>query len=343
MDRVLVVGGGLAAAVVESACTRRGFKAVVRAGQAPSASRVAAGMFNPVSFQRVLPVWRAAEHLAALEQVYGAFEARLGRAFVHQVPVLKVFASAEYARVWAERIEQQHAVAEWIAPMAWRDVPEGVRAQHGAGWVPGAGWVDVAQLLDDWSERVREEGRWEEGAWGHADGVPSGFAAVVDCRGVGAREDLAAYGLDLRPNHGEVLTVAGSELPQEVCVNAVSWLLPIGEGRGRLGSTYRWDVQDCRIHADTASMLVERVGDVLEATRRVLVERHVAGVRPTSPDRRPWVGEVQPGIWVCNGLGTRGVLVAPWTAERLLDAMTGQDAELPEEIDVRRFRTFKAN
>jgi glycine/D-amino acid oxidase-like deaminating enzyme len=90
-------------------------------------------------------------------------------------------------------------------------------------------------------------------------------------------------------------------------------------------------------------MLLERVGDVLEATRRVLVERHEAGVRPTSPDRRPWVGEVQPGIWVCNGLGTRGVLVAPWTVERLLDAMTGRDAELPEEIDVRRFRTFKAN
>jgi hypothetical protein len=37
------------------------------------------------------------------------------------------------------------------------------------------------------------------------------------------------------------------------------------------------------------------------------------------------------------------VLVAPWTVERLLDAMTGRDAELPEEIDVRRFRTFKAN
>jgi glycine/D-amino acid oxidase-like deaminating enzyme len=65
MARVLVVGGGLAAALVEAECARRGHEVGVRAGLASAASQVAAGMFNPVSFQRVLPVWRAEEHLAA--------------------------------------------------------------------------------------------------------------------------------------------------------------------------------------------------------------------------------------------------------------------------------------
>ena len=343
MGRVLVVGGGLAAALVELECMRRGREVVVRAGEAPAASRVAAGMYNPVSFQRVLPVWRAAEHMATARDVYRAMEQRFGTALMHSVPVLKVFGSDEYARVWAERMEQHHPVAAWIAPSAWRALPAGVRAPNGGGWVPDAGWVEVPTLLDRWVAMLQREGRWEPGTWGHRDGVPPGYAAVVDCRGVGAREDLAKMGLDLRPNHGEVLTLRGSNLPGDACVNAVSWLLPLGGERFRLGSTYRWEVCDARTHPETPTVLVERVGEVLPPLREASLEQHEAGVRPTSPDRRPWIGQVRPGIWVCNGLGTRGVLVGPWAAARLADALTGLEETLPEEVDVHRFRTFKPN
>jgi len=300
-------------------------------------------MFNPVSFQRVLPVWRAEEHAAAARDMYAALERRLGCTFVHEVPVLKVFGSVEYARLWAARIAEGHAVAAWIAPQGWRAVPAEVHAPHGAGWVPAAGWVDVPRLLERWKALLEAEGRWEAGSWAHGEGVPEGFAAVVDCRGVGAREDLARLGLDLRPNHGEVLTLHGPGLPQEVCVNVVRWLLPVGDGRFRVGSTYRWDVLDGRTHPETAGVLVERVAEVVDRVRGGTLERHEAGVRPTSPDRRPWVGEVRPGVWVCNGLGTRGVLVGPWTAARLVEGLTRSGAPLPEEVDVRRFRTFKPN
>ena len=343
MARVLVVGGGLAAALVESECTRRGIEAVVWAGQAPSASQVAAGMFNPVSFQRVLPVWRAEDHMAAAREVYGAFERRLGCAFVHSTPVLKVFASAEYARVWAERMEQRHEVAGWIAPGTWREVPAGVQAPWGVGWVPEAGWVNVPKLVQKWEAELRATGRFKEGTWSRAAGVPKGFDSVFDCRGVGAREDLAACGLDLRPNHGEVLTLAGARWPEGACLNTVSWLLPVGAGQCRLGSTYRWDIADERIHADTVGQLVEKVAASWRGVHQAGVVRHEAGVRPTSPDRRPWIGEVGPGHWVCNGLGTRGVLVGPWTAARLLDAWQFPAFELPGEVNVRRFRTFNPN
>jgi glycine oxidase len=50
----------------------------------------------------------------------------------------------------------------------------------------------------------------------------------------------------------------------------------------------------------------------------VEVVNHEVGIRPTSPDRRPLIGEHQTfkGIFVFNGLGTKGYLIAPPLAQR---------------------------
>ena len=43
--------------------------------------------------------------------------------------------------------------------------------------------------------------------WSLEVGCPEGFDAVIDCRGVGAESDLSQFGVQVRPNQGEVLTV----------------------------------------------------------------------------------------------------------------------------------------
>ena len=63
-----------------------------------------------------------------------------------------------------------------------------------------------------------------------------------------------------------------------------------------------------------------------------------AGIRPTVSDRRPLVGR-HPNhkqMYVLNGLGTRGVLIAPAMAEALY-AFIETDTPLAEEIDINRF------
>lgn len=63
-----------------------------------------------------------------------------------------------------------------------------------------------------------------------------------------------------------------------------------------------------------------------------------AGVRPTARDRRPLLGRraAMPRQAVFNGLGSRGVLLAPWCAMHLADHLF-QGAELDPEVDLARF------
>jgi glycine oxidase len=69
---------------------------------------------------------------------------------------------------------------------------------------------------------------------------------------------------------------------------------------------------------------------------RAEVLEQASGVRPTSRDRRPILGRTAPHEAVFNGLGSRGVLLAPWCA-RHLAAHLFDGAPLDPEVDAARF------
>ena len=68
-----------------------------------------------------------------------------------------------------------------------------------------------------------------------------------------------------------------------------------------------------------------------------------AGIRPTVKDRRPMVGvhSEYKELVVLNGLGTRGVMIAPTVAKNLFNHLEKAE-DLDAEIDIKRF-TLKSN
>ena len=65
---------------------------------------------------------------------------------------------------------------------------------------------------------------------------------------------------------------------------------------------------------------------------------HQAGIRPTVNDRRPLIG-LHPkyrSLGVFNGLGTKGVMLAPFFAKQFVDFMEHQ-IPLNKEADIARF------
>ena len=79
------------------------------------------------------------------------------------------------------------------------------------------------------------------------------------------------------------------------------------------------------------------------ALRGARLEAHQAGLRPASPDRRPfvgpWPGQAR-GVLMLNGLGTRGVLVDP-AAAKCLVAWWLDGEELPDEMRATRFKSVR--
>jgi glycine/D-amino acid oxidase-like deaminating enzyme len=342
--RILVVGGGLAGTLASQVLRDQGAEVVGWWNGMHGASQVAAGMFNPVSFRRVVEVWDAAAHLEVALRVYRQIEHATGSTFLYpEVPILRVFPNADYRELWVEKMGEGGGVGRWISLAD--PVPEGVVAPHGAGWVTGAGWVNVPDLLAAWRALPPERGGvlWEQRSWGSEMGLPQGFDALVDARGAGAREDLRRWEVPLNLNQGEVLTLGPAGWQPTWGLNKNQWILPVGDGHSRVGATYRWDLLENRIHPEVAEGMLQTLdGALSQPLPRKAVVAHQSGLRPVSPDRRPLVGIVhpeRPWHWVFNGLGTRGVMVGPRAAQDLATALLNPDAEAPNEsssVEIRR-------
>ena len=65
---------------------------------------------------------------------------------------------------------------------------------------------------------------------------------------------------------------------------------------------------------------------------------HTAGIRPTVKDRRPLVGKHQKhqNLAVLNGLGTRGVIIAPIASKALYNHLE-HDLPIDKELSIDRF------
>jgi tRNA 5-methylaminomethyl-2-thiouridine biosynthesis bifunctional protein len=65
-----------------------------------------------------------------------------------------------------------------------------------------------------------------------------------------------------------------------------------------------------------------------------------AGIRCAAPDRMPWVGCLQPGLWISTAMGARGLTFAHLCAELLAAQLHGEPWPLEKKraaaLDVRR-------
>jgi glycine/D-amino acid oxidase-like deaminating enzyme len=106
----------------------------------------------------------------------------------------------------------------------------------------------------------------------------------------------------------------------------------------RVGATYERNDKTNLPTQQGKDELVQKLNKVINCPYEIV--DHVAGIRPTVKDRRPLVGQHDKyaPLYIMNGLGSRGVMIAPYVANALLNYIE-DGTELDPEIDIKRFRS----
>lgn len=335
---VLILGRGIAGAVLAETCLTRGLSFhVFDLKRDGNASMAAGGAVNPVVLRRDMPCWRAMELMPLSRSFYGAWQERLSISCWHPTPLVKIFPTQNDVKQWA-RAMAEPGTAPFIASRTEPEIDEApLRAAHGYGTVTDAAWLDVPMLLEAQRAELLRNGELTER---DVDGSeiqagPEGVRIdqvqgrwLVRCVGPSARDT------GLIPVKGETLTVRIPGLHLTRMVRGGVVLLPLGEDLYRVGATFKWtDVWEGP--TEEARTLLLRKLEALVKVPIEVVAQH-AGVRPTARDRRPILGKGGAHEAVFNGLGARGVMLAPWCAEHLLDHLF-KGKELDPEVDRQRF------
>ncbi len=332
------MGQGVAGSALAWTLDQRGCSVLLADNPAlPSASRVAAGIVNPLTGRKLVQTWKANELFPFLHQFYSSIEQHLQVQFFHPKTIYRPFRSLDeqtaYTALTADPDIRQY-VSESVDNQAYSDY---IHNPFGGLEVTQAGWLDLTEFVriikgyfvrkNQYFEgqvtvtdlTVREEGvEWK--------GIQ--INKVIFCDGVLARENPLFNWLPYNPVKGQILTALVENYSIKNIVNQGIFILPVREGLVKIGATYSWHDLDWQTTEDGRAFLESKIGAVLKVPYQVVNQQ--AGIRPSTKDRRPFIGmhPTQPGIGIFGGMGTKGVSLAPYLAEQfaryLLD---GEDLE----------------
>lgn len=313
---IQVMGFGLAGACLAWRLNARGVDfRWCDDGRSPSASRVAAGLVNPVTGKNFEPSWRIGGFLPEALGFFSEVEKELGKSFWTPLPVHRLVNDKDWKKV-AGKLERPE-VAAWVDRVE-TDV---------AGWkavvvLNGGGRFDAPAFCAA-SRKHFSDRRLSE----------PGEGRLVRCDGAAGL--IAGRLGEHRCAKGEILTVRiPGQHEDRILVGAGGWLVPIGDGRFKAGATYEWDELDDR--PTVAGR--ERVMGILArlGVGNFEVVAHEAGVRPIVRRSMPLIGGLADGSAVFNGLGSKGSLYAPGVARRLTEWLA-EGLEIEKDLDVGRW------
>jgi glycine/D-amino acid oxidase-like deaminating enzyme len=325
----LIIGQGISGSLVAWFLLKAGAKVlVVDPCEELTASRIAAGLIHPVTGRRLVKSWMADILIPFARKTYVEMENRIAAQFFEDYPVFERFHSAGHRNDWAGKSTEpgmEPYIGEECSPEA---VPQGIVAPHGGRWMLGGGWLDTVRFLDamrTYLERMNsfqcehlDYASLEYGSSGvQWNGLT--FQKVIDCSGARAFHEPLFAGIGLNPCAGELIQITSHSLPRDIVIHGRMKVIPLGGYSYLAGATYYPGKTAIPLESEGLQEICSALTEMLKDEFQV--DKQVSGIRPSSIDRRPLIGPHRtiPQLYVFNGLGSKGVMLGPWMAERLAE------------------------
>ena len=340
----IVVGCGLAGIAFCELLRKHKKSYIVFNDGSQQSSLVAAGLYNPVTLKRFTEVWEAQAQLDVAMPYYADLEQLLKVKIDYKLPILRRFTSAEEQNNWFAACDKP-LLQPFLSEVIRKENISGIDAPFGFGEVLHGGRVDTDALIDSYISFLQNNELLinERFNYHHLDiqeenltynKVQSKY--IVFAEGFGVKQNPFFKDLPLNGTKGEVLEVHIRNLDIDVAIKSSVFLLPLGNNKYYVGATYNWSDKTNLPTEQGREELTKKLSNFVKVPFEVV--KHRAGVRPTTTDRRPLVGVHSEfkNMFVLNGLGTRGVMIAPYVAKALFECIEN-GKPLSSEININRF------
>lgn len=345
----LILGQGLAGSVLALRLMERGEQVmVVDNNHASSSSMVAAGLWNPIVFRRINKSWLADELIQSLDHFYSEAEIQLKSKFYHPMHVWRKHSSALEAELWSEK-QVTEEYGPYLGEMSGATGhPDFGSLPFGSGMVEQAGYVDLPAFLTSSRDYFIKHDAFRQMSFSLPEDESelrnmkfegNKVNRIIDCRGYKSAASVWWQYLPFGLTKGEVLTVRCSGLGLRHIFNAGFFMQPLGEDVYRIGATFNWTDRDEVATDEARKFLLDKCNAQIIKPVEVIGQK--AGVRPTVQDRRPLIGRHPraESLFLFNGLGTKGVMLAPYFTAHFAAHLFEQTA-LHGEVDIARFEKF---
>jgi glycine oxidase len=343
----IIVGQGLAGSAVALQLLKRSKRILVIDEVSPgSASRIAAGLFNPFTGKGNVKTWMADELFPYLHDFYTAAEKITGSRFFYPQALYKPFASVLEQNEWMGKSEDKN-YSKYIEAVKLKPVfSDGVNDQFGGLLLKQCGYLHTTEYLKSVQAYIHAAGTivYEHFnddlltvADDHIHYKHYRSRKIILCQGEHATRNKWSRDLPILALKGETLTIK-TGWQKDVILNRGVYMVPGGvPGEFRVGATYKLNDQTPAITSEGRLELEEKLKELVRFPYEVLDQAF--GFRPSTPDRRPILGPHAKcsQIIIFNGLGTKGVSLAPYFSDVLIRWLENNET-LNKQVSITRYK-----
>lgn len=340
----IIVGLGLAGIAFAEELNKQKKSYVVFEDNSQNSSLVAGGMYNPVVLKRFTSVWNAKEQLQIALPFYKELEKKFNSTYSYKVDIYRIFKSVEEQNNWflaCDKIMLQ----DFMIPKIIKNNNEWINAPFNFGKLINTGRIDVKKLVSDYRDLLINNNifKHEKFLYNNIEFYNDYIVynnlkskKIVFCEGFGLKENPFFNYLPMREAKGELLTIHAPNLKVDFLIKAAVFVLPIGGDMYKVGATFNWKDKTKTPTNEGKEELIIKLNSFINCEYKII--DHTAGIRPTVSDRRPLVGKHKKHkqLAILNGLGTRGVMIAPLMAKKLFQYIENE-IPLDNEISIERF------
>lgn len=306
-----------------------------------AASAVAGGIFNPLLPKHHKIAYNAENIYPMLNGYYRDFGEWLGERVLFEQPIHYILSSNAEQNDWSALAYSSH-IGHWVDVNTDRFSNQ-FRLQHGYLKINHSGWVDTKKLTGLCREKLMSLGALRNEKLDHNALViaPNEInykdikaSNIIFCEGTGIQNNGLVKDIQLKPAKGEILLLRTGFNMDCIAMQGV-FMLPAGDGLYRVGSNFSWDVLDNVPTEEGKAEILHKLAIFYKGDFEIV--EHYAGVRPSSSDRRPIIGRIQPyeNCYVMNGLGSKGVALAPYYGRMLMNHILSGEP-IDKEVDTNR-------
>ena len=339
----LIIGSGLAGIAFAETCLLHHKKIVVINDTSQNSTTIAGGLYNPVVLKRFTKIWEDEAQLEISIPFYKSLEEKLKEKFLFEIPLLRKLNSTEEQNNWFTASDKP-TLSKYLNTNLENLQNEFITQEYKFGKVNQTGFLDTKKLKDTYIEYLISEKSYLEKTFDYNKLiVEENFIQyknikakqVVFAEGFGIHSNPYFNNLPLDGTKGELLIIKAKNLNLNEMINSSIWILPIGNDLYKIGATYNWEDKTTTKTEEGKNELLSNLQELISCEFEVI--EHLAGIRPTVKDRRPLLGRHHSNkyIYILNGLGTRGVLFAPYLSDKLYQFIEN-NTELDNEISINR-------
>lgn len=340
--KTIIVGGGIAGISIAKELIKHKQEVVLFDSMKNTASYVAGGIINPIVFRRTTKSWRIDDMLPEALRFYSELEQSSNSEFLKPIVIRRFFSSEQESDTWVKK-QKKESFKDYLAELSEEDfLFSEVKNEFGSGRVKNAYWINTKKFIEAIHDFLKKENIYKKEAFEYnkidldkKKYKNIRFNRIIFCEGHQIKNNPFFNHLPISWTKGQLLTIRSQRLYDKSLLNRKCFVLPREKGVFLLGATYEWNATNYETTNDAQSELLEKFNYISDEKPEIICQE--AGIRPTTPDRRPFIGchPIHKNLFIFNGLGAKGYLIAPLLSKELIESIL-ENKSINSETSIQR-------